>query len=126
MFVDLANSKGEFWGSDWSLGDRNYCITSGEKLYTGDFNGDGRDDLLCNSNNGSMFVDLANRKGEFWKTDWRYKGRNFCRTSNEKMYVGDFDNDGADDLLCNSGNGSMFVDLVKKRRDQVNACVTGP
>jgi hypothetical protein len=40
------------------------------------------------------------------------------------MYIGDFDQDGADDLLCNNrSTGSMFVDLVKKRPIQADACI---
>jgi len=112
MFVDLSNTKGEFWSSEWSLSGRNFCRAADEHLYVGDFNGDGRDDLLCNQDDGDMFVDLANTNGEFWSSEWSLSGRNFCRSAGEHLYVGDFNGDGRDDLLCNQDDGDMFVDLA--------------
>ncbi|WP_437529262.1 FG-GAP-like repeat-containing protein [Sorangium sp. So ce726] len=112
MFVDLANTNGEFWVSDWSLSARNFCRAADEHLYVGDFNGDGRDDLLCNQDDGDMFVDLASTSGEFLGSDWSLSARNFCRTASEHLYVGDFNGDGRDDLLCNQDDGDIFVDLA--------------
>ena len=93
--------------------DRNFCVHPGEALYVGDFNGDGRSDLLCNQDNGTMRIDLADPQGRHTGSDWIASNRNFCMHAGEKLFVGDFDDDGADDLLCNSANGWMFVDLAQ-------------
>ncbi|WP_437621558.1 FG-GAP-like repeat-containing protein [Sorangium sp. So ce1151] len=113
MRIDLADSSGHFQGSDWVYTDRNFCVTAGEKLYVGDFDGDDHDDLLCNQSDGDMIIDLANSSGQFQGSDWIKSDRNFCVTAGEKLYVGDFDGDDHDDLLCNQSDGDMIIDLVE-------------
>jgi ribosome modulation factor len=69
----------------------------------GDFNNDGKDDLLARSGNyvgllahdGTGFT--ANSIQNTWLGAWRY-------SETDKMDVGDFNNDGKDDLLARSGN----------------------
>ncbi|WP_437587649.1 FG-GAP-like repeat-containing protein [Sorangium sp. So ce1000] len=112
MSVDLSNTNGDFWSSDWSLANRNYCIQSGEKLYVGDFNGDGRTDLLCNQSDGDMLIDYADANGHFDGSNWIYNDRNYCVTSGEKLYVGDFNGDLRADLLCNQSDGDMLIDYA--------------
>ncbi|XXY48174.1 hypothetical protein WME91_50060 [Sorangium sp. So ce269] len=112
MFVDLADSSGRFLGSDWSQTARNFCQAADEHLYIGDFDGDLHDDLLCNQDDGDMFVDLADSSGRFMGSDWSQASRNFCRAADEHLYIGDFDGDLRDDLLCNQDDGDMFVDLA--------------
>ena len=51
--------------------DMGWCSYDGQGLLIGDFNGDGRDDLLCHdSNNGHKWVALANTDGSFSGTSW--------------------------------------------------------
>jgi hypothetical protein len=54
--VRYTYSNGGFgaWGFNtvWT----NYCTHSGSRLSVADFNGDGRDDLLCHDNAGSRWV----------------------------------------------------------------------
>lgn len=110
LFVDFADTNGGFTGSDWSL-NRGFCPSGTMKV--ADFNGDGRDDLLCNEPGGTMRVDLANTNGEYWSNDWEKVGRNFCRTSSERLYVGDTNGDGRADLVCNNhSNGALWLDLA--------------
>ncbi|WP_437502193.1 FG-GAP-like repeat-containing protein [Sorangium sp. So ce1099] len=112
MFVDLASVNGTFTGSDWSMSARNFCVASNEKLYIGDFNNDGRDDLLCNQGNGGMRIDYASASGTFTGSDWIKSDRNFCLTSGDKLYVGDFNGDDYDDVLCNQSDGDMEIDYA--------------
>lgn len=112
MSVDLSNTNGEFWSSEWTLTTRNFCLASGDKLYVGDFNGDGRDDLLCNGANGTMSVDLSNTSGEFWSSEWTLANRNFCLGAGDKMVVGNFDHLGGSDIACAAANGTLSVDYA--------------
>jgi VCBS repeat protein len=112
MAVDLANTKGEFWSADWSLTGRNFCVQAGETLYVGDFDGDGRADLLCNQSDGDMFIDYASATGQFLGSDWSYAARNFCVQAGDKLYVGNFNGTGGDDLLCNQNGGGMLIDYA--------------
>ncbi|MCB1772774.1 MAG: C10 family peptidase [Gammaproteobacteria bacterium] len=93
--------QGSIWGSmpsEWNL------------KGMGDFNGDGKDDLLWqNATSGMVFVWLLNdlapadqlTQGAIWSSmpsEWVIKG------------VGDFDGDGKDDILWqNSSTGMIFV-----------------
>src|SRR5262249_55609092 len=116
--------SGPLWSSDWVKGDRNFCKSPGETLYVGDFNGDGRADLLCNSTNGTIQIDLANTKGEFWSSEWTYPGRNFCHAFGEQWYTHDSARHSRNDLLCSSANGAMHIDLNKTRKNLRGACIT--
>ncbi|MDC3962888.1 FG-GAP-like repeat-containing protein [Polyangium jinanense] len=114
MFIDLADAEGQFEGSDWPLGGRNFCASAGDKLYVGKFNSDNRADLLCNKSNGDMIVDYADTSGRFLSdgNEWTDTARNFCVSASEKLYVGDFNGDGRDDLLCNQSDGEMLIDFA--------------
>jgi len=84
-------------------------------LYVGDYNGDGHDDLLCNSQNGTMAIDYANTAGEFWSTNWT-KARGLCDSPGQTLYVQDFDGDGRQDLLCRiDATGSLMIDLANSK-----------
>jgi V8-like Glu-specific endopeptidase len=78
-----------------------WCTHTTGKLYTGDFDGDGRSDLLCHdSSTGYRWIDFADSSGRFsggsdtWSTD------NWCSHASAQLAVGDFDRDGRSDLLC--------------------------
>lgn len=115
MRVDRVHVGGEFFmDSDW-VNQRDFCTGPLDKLVVGDFNDDGRDDILCNKLNGDMQIDLSNTKGEFWSIDWEMKDREFCMHGGERLYVGNFDGKRGDDLLCNNVfNGMIRVDLSEE------------
>ncbi|MDI1436828.1 hypothetical protein [Polyangium sorediatum] len=112
MLVDFADTSGRFEGSNWIKSNLNFCVGSGDRLYIGDFDGNGSDDLLCNRSNGDMLVDFADASGEFAGADWTYTSRNFCVTAGETLYVGKFNADSKDDLLCNQSDGEMLIDFA--------------
>lgn len=85
-----------------------YCTAPGEASYVGDFNSDGRTDVLCNRTDGTMSVRFANSLGQLAGTslDWTATLW-FCASQGEVLRVGDFNGDGRSDLLCNRSTGVM-------------------
>ncbi len=106
-----SNATGTFW-LDFAWGgalngtnqqvNAGWCKGRTQRLYTGDFNGNGRDDVLCvDVEEGGFWVDYTDASGVFQQDDafmWA-----FCH-GNEEVHIGDFDNDGIDDLLCHEPN----------------------
>jgi hypothetical protein len=111
-FIDYASAAGQFGGTNWSA-DAGWCNFAGASISIGDFNGDGRDDLVCHSAaSGNRWVDLANTSGQFGATDWS-AGNTWCRANGDRMFVGDANGDGRDDLVChNVGSGTKRVDYA--------------
>ena len=99
----LGQANGSF--SDNGAVASNWVHPDWQVAGTGDFNGDGRSDLLLRHNNGWMTEWLGQANGSFsdngavasnWvHPDWRVVGN------------GDFNGDGRDDLLLRHNNGWM-------------------
>jgi hypothetical protein len=108
-WIAYAQGSGEFTGTDWerSMG---WCSHSGAQLRIGDFNGDGRDDLLCHdTGNGHKWIAYAQGSGEFTGTDWE-RSMAWCFHPGAQLRIGDFNADGRDDLLCHdTGNGHKWI-----------------
>jgi V8-like Glu-specific endopeptidase len=101
--IAYANASGQFASVGWSstLG---FCSQAGAKLYSGDFNADLRDDLLCRDSTGYTAVALANASGQFSGVSWSAT-LNWCKQSSATLLVGDLNADGRDDLLCRDSTG---------------------
>ncbi|MES1188017.1 MAG: FG-GAP-like repeat-containing protein [Myxococcales bacterium] len=101
-----------FFGSS-SLTARNFCNGAGERPFVGRFNQDSRADLLCvNSQTGQMRIDFADASGHYSSIDWT-ASRNFCVGTNDRLFVGDTNADGRDDLICgNASTGKVLVSLA--------------
>jgi hypothetical protein len=82
-------------------------------LYVGDFDGNGRTDLLChNTQNGNNELAYANSDGQFPQIDWVTPDAGWCRHP-ELLVVGDFNGDGRSDALCHKpGDGHRKIDFV--------------
>ncbi|MDC0673425.1 FG-GAP repeat domain-containing protein [Nannocystis radixulma] len=68
--IDYTDASGHFGASEWSH-TLTWCQHSGAVLETGDYNGDGRDDLYCHDNVGKKWLDYADTSGRFGGTDWQ-------------------------------------------------------
>lgn len=113
-FVDRANNSGTFGGTDWSSSSAWCTASDTRQLLIGDYNGDGRDDLLCyDFISGSQFIDYAGANGEFSGTNWSRANASFCNEDRQRVFVGDYDGDGRDDLYCQDfETGSQGIDYA--------------
>jgi hypothetical protein len=103
-WVALSNSSGSFTGTSSSVA-MNWCRTDGDNLHVGDFDGNGRDDLLChNALTGAKSVARSNSGGTFSSATWTNATMNWCSHVFGQLHIGDFDNDGRDDMLCHDVN----------------------
>ncbi len=135
--IDFADANGHLDGSDFDTLDypeaaQSWCTNSGESVFVGDFNGDGKDDLLCRvaagyANAGRKRVDYANGSGSFYGTEWDTLGtggveQTWCIAAGESVFVGDFNGDGKDDLLCHMALG--YTDAGRRRVDWAGSGTT--
>lgn len=91
---------GYVWLTQWAAG-------ADDIVDVGDFNGDGRDDIVAKDRNGTWYTALSNGSyfipsGNLWLTQWA-AGNTF------KIDVGDFNGDGRDDVVAKDTNGTWYV-----------------
>jgi hypothetical protein len=69
------------------------------QIHLGDFDGDGRADRLCHSNdNGRLWIDYASNS--YKGTDWSEYGFDFCTRKNEQLSIAETGGDSKDDVHC--------------------------
>jgi hypothetical protein len=98
-WIAYAKGNGRFTGTDWAAS-LDWCHHPGAELHIGDFNRDGRDDMLCHdSNTGRKWIALARGNGRFTGTDWT-ASLGWCTGVGRELHIGDFNRDDRDDMLC--------------------------
>jgi hypothetical protein len=108
--IAFPNFDGSFnAGASWtSAADLNLCTGTGWTLLTGDFNGDGRSDILCHepAGLGQKRIAFATTEGTFVGSS-RYWSMNWCNQPGAQLSVGNFDGatetGNTSDFLCHYG-----------------------
>ena len=79
----------------------NWCIGTDEDLHIADFNGDGRDDMLCNNYDRTLdkCIAFATAEGRFNDISWQGLP-NWCFNNQRLFSGGDFNGDRRSDWVC--------------------------
>ena len=105
---------GAQWYWKWSNGGNgiiyNWVINKNDKFFTGDFNGDGKDELLSiSANSNYAHLNGFNNSTNSWYSEWANYGNHWIGgwyiQSSDDFIVADFTGDGRDNLLCVSASG---------------------
>lgn len=119
-WANLYNYDNGEWTYNWTNNGNGilggWHIRNYDKFYVGDFNGDGKDELLCVQNIDGGWVDMYNFSNGQWNYSWSNHGNGWlCGwyiRSGDKFHTGDFDGDGKDELMCiqnyNNGWANMY------------------
>ena len=100
-----TDGSGGFSSNDASAW--NVVPTSWHVVGTGDFNGDGKDDVLWRNDSGAFTEWLANGSGNGGFSSNDANAWNMVPTSWHVVGTGDFNGDGKDDVLWRNDNGSF-------------------
>ncbi len=93
------------WQEGWTNSENGlintWTINSGDDFYPGDFNGDGRDELLCvQTTTNPGWLSMKRYSNGDWQWYWSSGGGNIILTGYKGTFVvGDYDGDGKDELL---------------------------
>lgn len=92
----LASSTG--WQGNHEVVTRCLSNSRSSAIYTGDFNGDGKTDVMCQNHvTGDMRITYKPTDPVLFTWRWVVP---WCRTATTQLFIGDFDGDRRDDLLC--------------------------
>lgn len=120
----------KFIDNDWQLiyynNNRTHLNGTYNNFFVGDFDGDGKDEILANTYNGiSKLFKFSNNE---WSQIWTDSGNinSALYPYKQKLYIGDFDGDGKDEILgvATPGWTTMFSfnnnDFIWKWSDMGN------
>ena len=107
-WVIFSDGTGGFGnGNRWH---DNWCAAAGARFGTGDFNGDGRDDVYCHGADGRGWVRFSDGNGNFDNQQrWTDATGPWCAAAGSTFGVGDFNGDGRDDFFCHGTNRRGWV-----------------
>jgi hypothetical protein len=101
IWINLADSQGHFSAAGSFVQDTVWCTHAGITfLGLGDFNGDGRADLLC-KDPARIWINLADAQGHFSVAGSFVRDTTWCTHAGITFFgLGDFNGDGRTDLMC--------------------------
>ncbi|MAW06828.1 MAG: hypothetical protein CME61_00950 [Halobacteriovoraceae bacterium] len=80
-------------------------------IYSADVNGDGKDEVICqSSNNGIGAIEFLSGRNKR-KTKYNSMYSNFCYQNGSKFLIGRLNNDNKDDFYCHYPDGSYEMKL---------------
>lgn len=88
-----------------------YCTNSSAEMHVGDFNGDGRSDILCRDTTAKGVEVIFGLSNGTYGGGWLLNGVHWCTHSGSRLHVGDFNADGRTDLLCKDP-GRTWIDYA--------------
>ena len=104
----ITNFLGTANGGILNNGDNIYTVVGNDWHIagTGDFNGDGRDDILWRNDNGAVFTFLSTANGGVINNG----DNSYAAMSNvwHVEAIGDYNGDGRDDILWRHDNGTII------------------
>ncbi len=98
----------------WCTGETGYPLF-------GDFDGDGRDDLLCHGRDGRHWIATSDIDGGFHPA-WEGLA-NWCRHDGAEVLTGDFNGDGRTDLLCHDGAGQKWIEYADPDKLRIGGAI---
>lgn len=111
--VSVAEQAGRLIRERW-VSSGVFCAGSANQFYTGDFNGDGRTDLLCQASSGVLSFDFATTSSTArYGTVVSLPPSAFCLGTSKQLHVADVNGDNRADLLCHfTAVGTVQVDFA--------------
>ncbi len=103
--VAFSNGDGTFSPRAWWNGSSPWCDPNHLKF--GDYNGDGKLDLSCHSDQGQHVVAFSNGDGTFSPRAWWNGSSPWCDPNH--LHFGDYNGDSKLDLSCHSDQGEHLV-----------------
>ena len=95
------------WGNGGSKQIAGWYMNQGDKFIAGDFDQDGRDEILVIAQNG--WLKLLRYDGTDWQDKWHNSGNGqiagWYMNQGDKFIAGDFDQDGQEEILAIAQNG---------------------
>ncbi|MBF0297882.1 MAG: VCBS repeat-containing protein [Oligoflexia bacterium] len=125
---NIANHPNETWAGGW-----NFVSADNSVVGSGDFNGDGKSEILVKSNWGigllslnseGVLTSIVAKPRDTWFGEWRYDAT-INSGRDQIKEIADFDGDGRDEILITSSwgigilklQGNTFVSIMAKPKD---------
>lgn len=121
QYATMLKYESNSWTTEWSnLGSNSigtWFIRNSDQIIPGDYDGDGKDEILC-IQQISNYSTMLKYIGGSWQTVWSNLGSgnidNWVFTNNFQKYSSsDFNNDGKDDLICIDGGSAPSAAMLQ-------------